>query len=706
MSLTWAKAMGRGRKIALMESAHADVLVGRTLDRRYHVRSSIAHGGMATVYLATDTRLDREVALKVMHADLARDDDFVGRFIGEAKSVAKLSHPNIVNVYDQGADGQYLYLAMEYVPGRTLRALMRERGWLPWQEAMAVIDPVLAGLAAAHQAGLVHRDVKPENVLITADGRVKVVDFGLARASAAVGNTRAGMIIGSVAYISPEQVTGAPSDARSDVYAAGIVLFEMLTGRQPFTGDTPLTVAYAHVNSDVPSVSSLVGGIPQDVDQLVRAATSRDPQLRPTDAGVFLRVTRALRGMPEPAESVSGAWAVPAATIPGSAASPYGGANPRAGGQDPASDPDVLAQAGAGGRSHTMVVGPGYPGYGEATEGHAGGEGSGRRGSAFSALLRGGGDAGAHAAGAYDHGAAEREPFLQRWLFSSRFVYVLVGALLLVALAGGGWYLTSGRYASVPAVAKLTATDATRTLHQAGFQVQTGPPVINDDVPKGEVISTSPSGRALPGATIVLTVSQGPRMITVPQIPPGAHVAQAQELLRKAGLTVAAATKPVGVASNPQIGAVAGTTPAAGTSVPENQPVSVNVVAGLALPNLVGQNIGTIQGWAGQNNISIQPTQVDSSQPQGTITAQSPAPNTPVQPGQTVNVSVSNGPPMVPIPDVTGQSCQDAQQTLQQNGFQVQVDQGVFGHKVQDMSPQGQAPSGSTITLECGRGHF
>ena len=198
-----------------MESAPADVLVGRMLDRRYHVRSRIAHGGMATVYLATDTRLDREVALKVMHADLARDADFVGRFIGEAKSVAKLSHPNIVGVYDQGADGQYLYLAMEYVPGRTLRALMRERGWLPWQEALAIIDPVLAGLSAAHQAGIVHRDVKPENVLITDDGRVKVVDFGLARASAAVGNTRAGMIIGSVAYISPEQVTGAPSDERS-----------------------------------------------------------------------------------------------------------------------------------------------------------------------------------------------------------------------------------------------------------------------------------------------------------------------------------------------------------------------------------------------------------------------------------------------------------------------------------------------------------
>jgi serine/threonine-protein kinase len=702
MSLTRAKALDGGRKIALMESAPADVLVGRMLDRRYHVRSRIAHGGMATVYLATDTRLDREVALKVMHAELARDADFVGRFIGEAKSVARLSHPNIVGVYDQGADGDYLYLAMELVPGRTLRALMRERGWLPWQEALAVIDPVLAGLAAAHQAGIVHRDVKPENVLITGDGRVKVVDFGLARASAAVSNTRAGMIIGSVAYIAPEQVTGAPSDQRSDVYAAGIVLFEMLTGRQPFSGETPLAVAYAHVNSDVPVVSSLVGGIPQGVDQLVRAATSRDPQQRPTDAGVFLRVTRALRGMPEPADSVTGAWSAPSGASPYADGHPYGGA----GLADPASGTDGLAPAGGG--SHTMVVDPGYAGYGETAAGHDGGSGPGRRGSAFAALLRGGDDVGAH--GGAHRGAGEREPFLQRWLFSRRLVYVLVGGLVLLGLAGGGWWLTSGRYTSVPAVSKLTPTAATQTLHAAGFHVRTGPSVINDNVPKGEVIGTSPSGRALPGATIVLTISQGPRMITVPPIPATDTVAQAKAALRAAGLTVSSATKPVGAASDPQIGAVAGTTPAEGTSVPENEPVFVNVVAGLALPDLVGQNIGTIQAWAGQHNISIQPTQVDSSQPQGTIVAQSPAPSTPVQPGQAVSVSVSNGPPMVPIPDVTGQSCQDAQTTLTQAGFQPQVQQGIFGSlfgdKVQNESPTGQAPSGTTITLQCGQGHF
>ena len=177
-----------------MESVIADGLIGRVLDRRYHVRSRIAHGGMATVYLATDTRLDRQVALKVMHAELARDEEFVSRFIGEAKSVARLSHPNIVAVFDQGSDGQSLYLAMEFVPGRTLRSLLRERGPFSADAALNIMDPILSALAAAHTAGIVHRDVKPENVLLTADGRVKVVDFGLARAQTASGQDRKSVV--------------------------------------------------------------------------------------------------------------------------------------------------------------------------------------------------------------------------------------------------------------------------------------------------------------------------------------------------------------------------------------------------------------------------------------------------------------------------------------------------------------------------------
>jgi serine/threonine-protein kinase len=656
-----------------MESAPADLLTGRTLDRRYHVRSRIAHGGMATVYLATDTRLDREVALKVMHADLARDGDFVVRFIGEAKAVAKLSHPNIVGVYDQGADGQYLYLAMEYVPGRTLRALLRERGWLPWSEALEVMDPVLAGLAAAHQAGIVHRDVKPENVLITADGRVKVVDFGLARASAAVGNTRVGQIIGSVGYIAPEQVTGALTDARTDVYAAGIMLFEMLTGRQPFTGETPLAVAYAHVNSDVPAVSAYAGGIPPAVDQLIRAATSRDPQQRPADAGVFLRVTRALRGIGEPAEP---AWALPAAAgtapYPAAGTAPY----PAAGGA-----PYPATGEAGGGSSHTMVVDAGYPGY----------EGAG----GYDARWADPGGAG---------GDDPREPFLQRWLFSRRLAYLVAALLVVAALCAGGWWLTSGRYATVPAVANLKATAATQALRQAGFQVRTGTPVTDDNVPKGDVITASPSGRTTRGATVILTLSNGPKLITMPQVPTTDTVQQAEAALTAAGFTVAPTTKQVGVPSNPVVGTVAATDPVAGTSWPENKPVTLDEVAGLTLPNLVNQNINSVEQWASQNQLTISPTQVSSTTvAAGLITTQSPAPGTVVTSGQSITVQVSSGAPQVGIPNVQGQNCQQAQQALTAAGFQVSVQQGVF-HRDQatGTNPSGQAAGGSAVVLMCG----
>jgi eukaryotic-like serine/threonine-protein kinase len=653
-----------------MESVLADALIGRMLDRRYHVRSRIAHGGMATVYLATDTRLDRQVALKVMHAELARDADFVARFIGEAKSVARLSHPNIVQVFDQGSDGQFLYLSMEYVPGRTLRSLLRERGWLPWSEALEVMDPMLAGLAAAHQAGIVHRDVKPENVLLTADGRVKVVDFGLARAQASAGNTRSGLIIGTVAYIAPEQVTGGVTDAHTDVYAAGVMLWEMLSARQPHSGESPLAVAYKHVNEEVPPVSAYVGGIPPALDQLVRAATSRDPRQRPQDAGAFLRAVRAVRGMGDESDAITGAWADPG---PG-----YGGP----GAAVAAIGMGSSAPASPAGGSHTMVVGGGN-GYDLAGYGH----GPAYEGAPYDGEVTFGG----------------HEPFLQRWLFTRRLAYLAGGLVVVLGLVFGGWWLTSGRYTPVPSVDGMTLTAATRELHQAGFEVQRGPRVTDNAVPKGDVVSMSPSGRAVPGATIVLTVSAGPKMITVPPVTGQTTLQGAIALLRRAGLTVSDTQKNV-AADGVQIGTIAGTTPPAGTSWPATRTVYVDVVAGIPLPNLVGQNIGTIQGWAGSNNIQLNVVQVDSDQPQGIIVSQSPDQGTPVAPGQTtVTVSVSKGPPEVPIPgDLQGQDFQQVQQELQQLGFQVDGKQFGPGQKVFAVNPSGQAPSGSTITVYYG----
>ena len=650
-----------------MESVLADVLIGRVLDRRYHVRSRIAHGGMATVYLATDIRLDREVALKVMHAELTRDAEFVGRFIGEAKSVARLSHPNIVAVFDQGSDGQYLYLAMEYVPGRTLRSLIRERRRFGASDALEVMDPILSGLAAAHRAGIVHRDVKPENVLITADGRVKVVDFGLARAQAAMGNTRAGQIIGTVAYIAPEQVTGGVTDVRTDVYASGVMLWEMLTGMQPHTGESPLEVAFKHVNSDVPPPAGVVAGIPPAVDQLVRAATSRDPRQRPGDASAFLRAVRVLRGVADESDAITGAWSEP---LPG-----YG-SGPGAGG---------FAQGG----SHTMVVSAGAGASFPTGTGYATGTGYGPGAGPDDGY-------GPH----HHHGGGYRhaEPFLQRWLFSRRLGWVVAAAAAVIAFGIGGWWLTSGRYTPLPAVDGMSYTAAVQALNSAGFQAREAAPVTDDSVPKGEVISTAPSGRAEKGATIVLTVSAGPRMIVVPPVT-GQSFTGAVALLRRAGLNVSSTPKDVGGAAGVPNGTVNGTTPPAGTPWPANQVVYVNVVTGLALPSLVGEDFHVIQGWAAQNNVQLTPVQVTSDQPADIIVKQSPAPGTPLSPGATVTVDVSAGPAQVPIPDLRGQTFEAAQQQLQALGFHVDGKQFGPGDKVFATNPGGSAPSGSTIVV-------
>ena len=276
-----------------------DPMVGRLLDGRYRLDQALARGGMATVYIATDTRLDRVVAVKVMRPALAEDPEFVARFAREARAAARLSSPEVVAVHDQGTDPSTntAYLVMEYVAGRTLRDVIRDQGPLPPARALALLEPVLRALAAAHAAGLVHRDVKPENVLLGDDGRVKVADFGLARAVETSNLTATtGVLIGTVAYLAPEQVEYGRADPRTDVYAAGILLWEMLTGTPPYSADSPLSVAYRHVHDDVPPPSTVVHGIPPAVDDLVVRATRRDPAARPADGGAFLAELAAVRG--------------------------------------------------------------------------------------------------------------------------------------------------------------------------------------------------------------------------------------------------------------------------------------------------------------------------------------------------------------------------------------------------------------------------
>lgn len=284
----------------------ADALTGSVLDGRYRIDGLIATGGMSGVYRGLDLRLERPVALKIMDSRYSGDDHFLTRFQREARAVARLKHPGLVAVYDQGVDGRHPFLVMELVEGGTLRELLTERGPMPPHAVAAVLRPLLGGLAEAHRAGLVHRDIKPENVLISDDGEVKLADFGLVRAVAEAKITSTSVILGTAAYLAPEQVATGETDARGDVYAVGVLVFELLTGRTPFTGDTALAVAYQRLEQDVASPSTVITGVPRQFDDLVACATSRDPDHRFTDAA----------DMGEQLEVIARELALPAFRVP------------------------------------------------------------------------------------------------------------------------------------------------------------------------------------------------------------------------------------------------------------------------------------------------------------------------------------------------------------------------------------------------------
>lgn len=291
-----------------MNTAAGPSLVGLTVDNRYQITQRIAHGGMATVYRAVDIRLDREVALKILRPAMAEDPSVIEKFEAEAKNTAKINHPHVVNVYDQGVgpagDGSVAFLAMEFIEGHTLREVMRAAGSMTVEDTWNIALPVIRGVAAAHRVGLIHRDIKPENVLVSQDGDIKVADFGLARAAS--NHTGTGMaLMGTVSYMSPELVTGEQADERSDVYALGIVIFEMLTGQRPYTGQSAVSIAVQHTNSRVQAPSSVVPGISAAVDDIVLHMTEPAAEDRPADATEVLILIEHLLANPEAAERLA-----------------------------------------------------------------------------------------------------------------------------------------------------------------------------------------------------------------------------------------------------------------------------------------------------------------------------------------------------------------------------------------------------------------
>jgi beta-lactam-binding protein with PASTA domain/predicted Ser/Thr protein kinase len=578
-----------------MDTTGADPLVGQVLDGRYVVRSRVARGGMAAVYAGHDTKLDRPVALKVMHATLADDEDFVGRFVGEAKHAAALSHPNVVAMYDQGTDKGHVFLVMEYVPGRNLRDLLTERGRLGPRQALRVMRPVLAALGAAHRAGLVHRDVKPENVLLTADGQVKVADFGLARAETASRQTKTGMLIGTVGYLAPEQVLTGDADARTDVYAAGIMLFELLTGRQPYQAGTPLAVAYKHVNETVPPPSSVISGLPPQLDALVAGATDRDPARRPPDADHFHEAAgEVYRALPPDIDAMLAA-VVP--TPPG----PFG-----AGGGTQAL-PEAATQ--------NLRAYAGAPAF----DSH-------RATQTLNTMA-----------------IPNDEATPRRRRPRRRGLYPLLAACAVVVLlvAGLVWFQTVGDTARVPKLVGMSEEDARIQAGKLGLKVKVGSSRYDPRVPKDKVAQVQPGiGRQVKtGALLTLTLSTGKRPVAVPDVR-DQPLDQAKQRLQQAGLRPGARLQQD--STTVRRGSVIKTRPPAGKKQNPDEPVTIVVSKGLTMPDLSNLDPDQAAQKLATLGLNVRWREQDpaNGQRSNTVIGQNPPAGQPVNRGDDVQVTI------------------------------------------------------------------
>jgi eukaryotic-like serine/threonine-protein kinase len=642
-----------------MDTTVADTLIGTTIDGRYRITGRVARGGMATVYTAVDQRLERTVALKIIHPSQATNVHFVDRFTDEAKTIARLTHPNVVAVYDQGRHLGLPYLVMEYVQGRTLRELLTQRRRLNPVEACAILEQMLAAIAAAHRAGLVHRDVKPENVLVAeapsgglanlVDAVVKVADFGLARAVEASGVDDSGQLMATVAYVAPELVTDGHADARTDVYSAGIVLYEMLTGRVPFDGDDPVEVAWQHVDNDVPAPSAVVRGLPTALDDLVARATRRDPGARPTDAGAMLAEVQAVR-------DDLGAASVETALLRQVPQSRHAAADATA--MVPAvTDRPSWARLPEQGRG-TQTYGRGTGGFSPPSEG----------------------------------------PDRRRILITAAV------AVMVLVVIFSTWWVTLGRYTEAPPLVNMTKAQAELYAQQHDFELFYGEGTYSESIPKDTVVSQNPAAddRIVRGGTITLSLSLGPERFQVPDLSGLELVAAKSELQQrylkyKAGTGQYSDTVPEG--------AVVSTTPAQGTEMKRGDTVTVVVSKGkppITIPDLNGKEINAARAALQQLGLTAVERYKDSDQPANTVIGQSPKAGTGAANNAEVTLDVSKGPALIPVPDLTNQPCQQAQVVLQQAGLRARLDFNPNGTvRAQNPPPNTQVPVQTEVALQC-----
>lgn len=620
-------------------------MIGRLIDGRYQVRSRIARGGMATVYLATDLRLERRVAIKIMHGHLADDSTFKSRFVQEARSAARLAHPNVVNVFDQGQDSDMAYLVMEYLPGITLRDLLKDYGKLTPEQTIDIMEAVLSGLAAAHKAGIVHRDLKPENVLLADDGRIKIGDFGLARAASA--NTATGQaLLGTIAYLSPELVTRGVADARSDIYALGIMMYEMLTGQQPFQGEQPMQIAYQHANDAVPAPSSKNPAVPAELDELVLWATEKDPDRRPRDAREMLdrllEAEKALRG-------------------------------------------EAVLQP-------TMVLPPAY----EIDQGDT---------QIINPAIRQQVASSTPAAATTLAAAAAKRRSKGWWLFA--LVLVLAG---VAAGTGWYFGAGPGSLVAIPNVVNKAPDAAVSQLQKLGFKTAQAPEysttVAAGMVSSTDPGAGVPAGR---GSTVTLRVSQGPKPVTIPPLA-GTTIDTAKSAITGVGAKVGTVAEQFDakVPANTVISATRadnGADISGGGSYFEAASVNLVVSVG-AIPDVAGKSVEDATAILSKVKLltSAGPQSYSDTVEEGDVISAQPQ-HEPVRPGDTLLLETSKGPEPVTIPDVAGKTWDVAKKALTDAGFKLKysaiADVAPSAFVVSKVSPAGgtQAPKGSTITV-------
>jgi beta-lactam-binding protein with PASTA domain/tRNA A-37 threonylcarbamoyl transferase component Bud32 len=636
----------------------SDTLINTLFDRRYRILRKLGSGGMANVYLAEDEELGRRVAIKIMNERYASDELFNERFRREAKSAAALSHPNIVSIYDRGDSNGIPYIAMEVIEGRSLKELILTRGSLSVTQAIHYARQILDALRFAHRHGIIHRDIKPHNILLDSDeNRVKVTDFGIARAGFSQ-MTEVGSIMGTAQYLSPEQARGVPVTGASDLYSVGIVLYEMLTGEVPFSGDSPIEVAMKHLNETPRPPSELNHDIPPALDQIILRALAKDPHDRYQSAEAFSEdLERVEAGIPLLPETSAAATAL-LTGVPATAATQI-------------LAPDAATRALPPTAPTTPRRPPTYP-------------------------------------PAYGY----REPPPKR----RRLVPWLVVLALLVAAAAAGWYvftqiqqeLQESQPVNVPDVRGLTEENAIAQIEKLGLEAdpQEAPSATE---PAGRVFDQNPkAGTKLPkGERVTIFVSTGPKMVEVPLLV-GRTYERALEILNERGLKPARKE----MFSEKPAGEVVRQSPRPGANVVEGATVTLWVSRGremVAVPDVLDQDRASAENELRANGFQVSVETVPSDAEEGRVVGQNPNPGFEAPKGSTVTIEVSEGPQTKSVPDVQGESQEDAERILQDAGFEVRAreepttDEDMDG-RVIDQNPSGgvQAEPGSTVTIVIG----